>query len=232
VQSLSDWFSPSSNSGESKAVVMGYRDTSGGTADNRIFYLYGYSFTLNSAKTVKSIRLPSNGNVVIVAISLVPNWPPTFSLKPFTLPVANAGQPYSGTIATNASDLNGGTLTYAKVTGQTWLSVSSAGFLSGTPLSANVGANSFVVSVTDSGGLSNTATMNLTVLPAPPIVASILNATNGLWFNWTGGIAPYQVQMCPDLAASNWSNVGSPISSNSFVILPTNPATFYRLTGQ
>ena len=231
VQSLSDWYTPANYSGESKVVIMGYRDTSGGTADNRTFYLYGYSFTLSSAKTIKSIRLPSDANVVILAISLVPNWPPTFSLNPFTLPVANAGQPYSGTIATNASDLNGGVLTYAKVSGPGWLSVSGGGVLSGTPLSANVGANSFVVSVTDSGGLSNTATMNLTVQPSP-ITISIIKATNALWLNWSGGIAPYQLQMCADLAASNWLNIGSPISSNTFSILPTNPSTFYRLMGQ
>jgi hypothetical protein len=86
--------------------------------------------------------------------------------------------------------------------------------------------------VTDPGGLSNTATLYLTVLPAAPIVSSFLNSTNGLWLIWSGGIAPFQLQMCTDLAASNWSNVGSPISSNTFNLLPTNPATFYRLVGQ
>ena len=35
-------------------------------------YLYGYSFAINSAKTVKSITLPNNRNVVVLAIDLAP----------------------------------------------------------------------------------------------------------------------------------------------------------------
>jgi hypothetical protein len=71
-QTLSDWFAPQSYSGESKAMTMAYRDTSGGLRDNRTFLLYGYSFTLNSAKKVASITLPNNRNVVVLAISLAP----------------------------------------------------------------------------------------------------------------------------------------------------------------
>lgn len=71
TQNLSDWFTPQNYSGESEAATMAYRDTSAGTKDNRTFYLYGYSFALNNKKTVKSITLPSNSNVAIIAISLV-----------------------------------------------------------------------------------------------------------------------------------------------------------------
>ena len=51
---------------------MAYRLTSTGATDNRTFYLYGYSFALNSAKTVQSITLPNNRNVVVLAIDVVP----------------------------------------------------------------------------------------------------------------------------------------------------------------
>ena len=232
LQSLSDWNSPQNYAGESKAVTMGHRNHSDGTADNRTFYLYGYSFKLNSSKVARSFTLPADANLIVTAVSLVPNWPPTFDVNPFTEPNITAGQTISGTIATNASDLNGDSLTFGLVNGPAWLNISGSGVLSGRPLSAQVGINSFLVSVADPGGLSNTATMNLMVLPAPPIVPALVAATNGLWMNWSGGIAPYQLQMCTDLTAANWSNVGSLISSNSFSILPTNPATFYRLTGQ
>ena len=150
---------------------MGHRNASNGTTDNRTFYLYGYSFALNSAKIVQTIRLPSNANVIVAAISLVPNWPPTFRVNPFTLPVATAGQNYSGTIATNASDLNGGSLTYAKVTGPAWLNVAANGTLSGQPFSADIGADSFVVSATDLGNLSGIATLNINVQAPPPLDA-------------------------------------------------------------
>ncbi len=69
-QSLSDWFSPQSYAGESKAMSMAYRDTSAGLRDNRTFLLYGYTFSLNAGKKVSSITLPNNRNVVAVAISL------------------------------------------------------------------------------------------------------------------------------------------------------------------
>jgi hypothetical protein len=71
VQSLSDWFTPQSFSGESNVLTMPYRDTSNGVKDNRTFLLYGYSFNLNAAKKVSSITLPGNRNVVVLAISLV-----------------------------------------------------------------------------------------------------------------------------------------------------------------
>jgi hypothetical protein len=232
VQNLSDWYSPQGYSGESKAMTMGHRNKSDGTADSRTFYLYGYSFKLNAAKVLQSVTLPNNSNVIVTAISLVPNWPPTFGVTPFTEPGVTAGQSYSVNIATNASDLNGDALTFGKVSGPAWLGVSSGGALSGTPLSANVGANSFVVSVSDPAGLSNTATLNLTVQPAPPIVAGISNSASALSLNWSGGVGPYQLQMSTNLAAPNWVNVGSPVSSTTVSLSPGGPAVFYRVVGQ
>jgi hypothetical protein len=72
TQSLSDWFTPQNFAGESTAVTMSHRNSSTGTADNRTFLLYGYSFSLNNTKTVSSITLPNNGNVEVLAITLVP----------------------------------------------------------------------------------------------------------------------------------------------------------------
>ena len=232
VQSLSDWYTPQNYAGESKAVTMGHRNDSDGTADNRTFYLYGYSFNLNSAKTVQSLRLPNDGNVVVLAVSLVPNWAPVFVYNPFSEPGITAGQTYSGTLAGTAVDLNGDPLTFAKVSGPAWLNVAASGTLSGTPLSADTGTNSFVVSVTDPGGLSSTATMTITVAPAPLIVSTISFQGGNLLLSWTGGISPYQVQMTTDLANPAWENVGGPVSGNSLLISPTNAATFYRIYGQ
>jgi hypothetical protein len=72
TQSLSDWFTPQRYAGESTASTMSYRLTSTGAKDARTFYLYGYSLAINKAKTVKSITLPKNRNVVVLAIDLVP----------------------------------------------------------------------------------------------------------------------------------------------------------------
>jgi hypothetical protein len=70
TQNLSDWFTPQNFSGETKAITMPYRDNGQGQRDNRTFYLYEYKFTLSANKTVASITLPNNRNVVVVAASL------------------------------------------------------------------------------------------------------------------------------------------------------------------
>ena len=72
-QSLSDWHSPQTYPGESKVLAMAYRLTATGAAydsSSSPYYLYGYSLALNPAKTVKSITLPNNRNVVVLAVDV------------------------------------------------------------------------------------------------------------------------------------------------------------------
>jgi predicted regulator of Ras-like GTPase activity (Roadblock/LC7/MglB family) len=73
TQSFSDWYASQGYSGESIANAMSYHDTYTGGSSNAVD-LYGYSFAINNAKTVKSITLPNvtNGNLVVVAMTLVP----------------------------------------------------------------------------------------------------------------------------------------------------------------
>jgi Pro-kumamolisin, activation domain len=70
TQSFSDWFVPAYNNNESFAVVMQYRDLADGAKDNRPFNLYAYIFPLDSHKTVKSLTLPNDPNVVVLAATL------------------------------------------------------------------------------------------------------------------------------------------------------------------
>jgi hypothetical protein len=72
TQSFSDWGKPQNLSGESKAVTMAYRDRSNGGRDNHTFQLYGYSLAIDKNRTVSSITLPNNRNVVVLAITLAP----------------------------------------------------------------------------------------------------------------------------------------------------------------
>jgi hypothetical protein len=71
TQGISDWFTPQRYSGESDALDMAHRDLSNGTTDSRTFHVYGYSLSLKPGKTVRSITLPSNNKVKILAMSLV-----------------------------------------------------------------------------------------------------------------------------------------------------------------
>ncbi|MCW3053240.1 MAG: hypothetical protein JWN14_2410 [Chthonomonadales bacterium] len=69
-QHFSDWFQPQGFPGESRAVKMAYRNMSNGAKDGRPFYVYSYGFALDHTKTVKSLSLPDNLYVKILAISL------------------------------------------------------------------------------------------------------------------------------------------------------------------
>jgi len=65
--------------GELVAVVMPYLDSASGAVE-QVFYLYAYSFALNSSKTVQSLELPDNRNVVVLAATLIDQTAtPTFS---------------------------------------------------------------------------------------------------------------------------------------------------------
>ena len=88
---------------------------------------------------------------------------PTFTSDPINEVDANVGQNYSRSLAGNASDGDGDTLTFSKINGPGWLSVSSNGMLSGTPAIEDTGANTFIVRVTD-GMLTDSATLNITVI--------------------------------------------------------------------
>ena len=71
-QNLSDWFYPQNYAAESQALKMAYRIAPSGATSAGPVYLYGYSFALNSAKTVQSLTLPNNRNVVVLAVDLTP----------------------------------------------------------------------------------------------------------------------------------------------------------------
>jgi hypothetical protein len=70
TQGISDWWTPKNYVGESRAVTMSYVLEYNGAERQATYYLYGYSFTLNPAKTVKSLTLPKNRNVVLFAAEL------------------------------------------------------------------------------------------------------------------------------------------------------------------
>ena len=71
---------------------------------------------------------------------------------------------YLYSFGVHASDPDGDSLYYSIISGPTWLSVSSKGDLSGTPVNDDVGLNSWIVQVEDERQGSDQATFQLTVL--------------------------------------------------------------------
>jgi Putative Ig domain len=81
-------------------------------------------------------QLSSDGTINIAVIRN-PR-PPVWLQNPISI-TAKTNEPYTGSIASNAQDLDGYPITFKLVDGPTWFQVSSTGALSGTPLNADLG---------------------------------------------------------------------------------------------
>jgi hypothetical protein len=92
------------------------------------------------------------------------NTPPAFVSDPVYNPDALPGQSYAGSLAGDVGDVDGDALTFAKISGPAWLSIAANGALSGKPGTAELGLNSFAVSVSDGKGGSDTATLQINVV--------------------------------------------------------------------
>ena len=89
---------------------------------------------------------------------------PVFTSDPFSTANATEDAVYSATIAGSATDEDGDTLTYSKVSGPAWLSIAANGDLSGTPANADVALNTWTVSVSDGTAPAVEATLTVTVI--------------------------------------------------------------------
>jgi len=133
VRNLSDWFTPQNYAGESIVLKMAYRLTPSGARDSRPFNLYGYSLPLTGSKVVKSIVLPPNRKVVVLALDLIlvttnpPSNPPGGPLDVSLTAAANVhglvtdGSPVSGGGVDGSGDAYSATLTGKSIT---WAGVS------------------------------------------------------------------------------------------------------------
>ncbi len=189
---------------------------SGGTWINDVWSISGQQHASNgqaytpvdvdlAAYAVSRIRFRATtaggftGDIAIdsVEIHSVPTGPvaPAFNNDPMVKTDAIQDQPYSDSLAADASDANGDPLVFSKISGPAWLAVAADGGLAGTPGSSDVGSNSFVVEVSD-GVLSTTATLNINVNDGSTPVALYVddfetslgnwsNATTGDNRNWT-----------------------------------------------
>lgn len=103
------------------------------------------------------------------------NAAPTWTTNPVNELSATEDAGYASTLADDASDADAGdTLSYTLVSAQSWLYVAANGDLSGTPTNADVGANSFTVSVTDG-------------VIATPVEATLSITVNTPYGTWAGG---------------------------------------------
>ncbi len=81
---------------------------------------------------------------------------------------------YDFSLADYVTDADGDDVVFSKVSGPDWLTVNPDGTLSGTPGPGDVGANSFVIAVTDNDEGTTTAVIEITVEDAPELARAPL----------------------------------------------------------
>jgi hypothetical protein len=145
MQSLSDWWGPPQNyAGESQVVKMPYLVTPTGATMNEVVYVYGYTFAINSAKTLKSITLPNNRNVMVLAIDVSAS-----GATPVRVNLAAVdnvdGIANNGTAATNGGWDNSGYAYSAGLLG-TSIAYAMTNAMTKTVQIANPGIDTYVVS--------------------------------------------------------------------------------------
>ena len=205
AQSFSDWCShlngggctsTGGNSGESVAVAMPYRDSAAGP-DDRVFYLYHYSFALNASKTVQSVTLPNNRDVVVLAATLTTP-PPSYSLSAGTTNPSSVNAGSSSTASVSVTPANG-------YTGSVTLSCSISPVVSGADAPTCSFGSTSPVAIT--GAAAGDATLTFTTV-APPGRAAFRRAAN------SGVLAP------PSQGATRSLSALQAALSRAWIIIP------------
>jgi hypothetical protein len=154
-----------------------------------------------------------NFNRVGFVLDQAANSPPAFTADPVQRPNARENKAYSNTLAGAAADADAGdVLSYSKVSGPAWLNVATNGALSGIPDAGDVGLNAFTVRVEDAAQASDTATLNITVDPAPvPPGMRIRMSGSSLEILWPTSAVPFTLcgstNLLPPVV---WSAVTNP----------------------
>ena len=260
TQSVSDWFMPQSYSGESKAVTMAYRDVSNGTKNNQTFYLYGYTFALNSSKTATNLTLPNNNDVVILGLSLTGTSSPSFSVSAtpasqsvtagsgtsYTATVTPSGG-FTGTVTLSASGLpTGATATFNPT------SVSGSGSSTITvSTTSSTASGSYPVTITGASGSLQPSTKVTLVVAGDATSGTAVNltsaynvsgiVTDGTTFSSTGGLDRGGYAYSSNLLGSTVTAGGvsftlgpanaPDVVSNATVTLPAGQFTSLSLVG-
>jgi uncharacterized repeat protein (TIGR03803 family) len=142
------WFNGFNGSGPQSSLAQ---------ASNGIFY----GATLWGGTGFDASSGGGNGTIFSITV-------PLFIHRTFTVTTAVAAVSYTAVITNQAVAPPGDALTFALVSGPAWLNVAGNGVLSGTPARANIGTNTFVVSLTDTNGVYVTAIMKVAVIADPP----------------------------------------------------------------
>ncbi len=105
---------------------------------------------------------------------------PTFLTQPIAGGMVKALGTFSGSLSGTAEDIDvGDSLSFRKVSGPAWFNIASNGVMSGSPAAGDVGANVFLVRVTDAAGAFAEANLSITVNPSNVAPSFLSNPLTG-----------------------------------------------------
>jgi hypothetical protein len=163
TQSFSDWTIPKSYPGEAIVSRTASRITPNGQTQNGAIFVYGYAFALNASKTVVSVKLPSNRNVVFLGIGLGDTAVQPTAIVPYIQVNGAAWQQISSVTVNPGQSVNLGP---QPLTG-TWSWTGPNGYTSTSRQINNipltVGNNVFVATYTNSSGVQSAEAFTITL---------------------------------------------------------------------
>ncbi len=154
------------------------------TATNGLLSGTPSSGDLGLANVFLSVTDGMETNEAVLRILVTTNPPPAFTASPIHLPDAEPDKSYSDTLSGYVTD-DGETITFTKLFGPGWLTVSSNGVVSGTPASADAGWNQLGVEVADENGGTDRAIVELLVGGQPDLSGFVG------WDSGSAGAADY-----------------------------------------
>lgn len=168
-------------------------------------------------------------NIEIWSIPLAGPVAPVFTQDPLIKAEATANQSYGASIAADASDANGDVLSFSKLSGPSWLSISSDGNLSGIPALGDVGLNIFTVEVSD-GALSSTATLEINVddgVGPNTLFSDNFESGLGNWSNAVSGDSHDWILHSGGTSSSNTGPLSGEGGSGSYLYMETSSGFAY-----
>jgi hypothetical protein len=118
------------------------------------------------------------------------NYPPYFLASPSTLGTVPAGSLISQSLAPLVGDLEN-SVTFSLVSGPSWISLNSAGILSGTPTTQDIGTFVLTVAINDGQNPNVQGTVTLTVIAPQNIALPSLTINPGETSVFADGTASY-----------------------------------------
>ena len=180
-----------------------------------------YSFWLSTTQE-DSFSFSSREGAFVpeLRVQYEPNESPYFESATFNLPDAHPGQAYVGTVAGQASEPDGDTITYSKLTGPDWLLVGPDGQLGGTPAVRDLGSNVFTIIASD--GIEED-TSSLTIDVTSGFVELVSDGFEVDFGNWSDGGGDCNLDLTGVYATEGLGSLHLRDGSGSSVLTLTQP---------